>query len=138
MKNIIGLLFILMTSFSCSKSDIEANHETSILGKWELISPQNEDTFLGVIKEQYFDFSKANLGIRGIRLDGKWGSFLSSWDRNATIKHDYSLSKDNKTLTINYENGEILDFDVLTLNKNSLIISAKYHNFGTFNFTRSK
>lgn len=138
MKNLTGLLFILIALFSCSKSDIESNPEKSILGKWKLKSPINENIYLGDIKEQYFEFDNTNLGIRGIRLDYKWGSAISSWDRNATIKHHYSLSEDKKILSITYESGEILDFDVLELNKSSLIISANYFNFDTLNFTKSK
>lgn len=138
MKNLIGSLLILMTLFSCSKSDTEYNPEAPILGKWKLSSPINNNPELQDVKEQFFVFDTDKIGIRGIRLNGKFGGSLASWDRNATIKHDYSLSNNNKILNINYEDGEIVDFDVLKLSKDSLIIEFKNYNIGSLHFSRSK
>ena len=137
MKNLISILFVLFTLFSCSKSDNEITPEKLILGKWELF-PTPTNHLLGDVKEMSFSFDTANVGIRGIRLNGKWGGFLAHRDRNGTVKHEYSLSEDNKILSINYEDGEIVTFDVLLLNQVSLIIKHKYKDFGNLHFIRKQ
>lgn len=131
MKNPISILFVLFTLFSCSKSDNEITPEKLILGKWELSSAIPWNPYLREIKERSFSFDTANVGIRGIRLNGKWGGLLAHWDQNGTVKHEYSLSKNNKILSINYEDGEIVTFDVIELNEVSLII--KQHNYNSSN-----
>jgi hypothetical protein len=142
MKNIIGSILILITLFSCSKSEIEEvdfNPEEPILGKWELISPAHDDTFIGEIKERSFNFGSNSVGIRGIELLGRYGSALVGWDRNATIQSDYTLTNDGKTLSINYEDVLLYHFDIMKLNKSSLKIKSKNSTYiSTLEFKRVK
>ncbi|MCA5004781.1 hypothetical protein [Sphingobacterium bovistauri] len=137
MKKLFGLLLILMTIFSCSKSEIDFNPEEPIFGKWEL-KTSIDNSFLGDIKEYSFVFDTANLGIRGIRLNGKWGGAIAGWNGNATTNHDYSLSDDKKKIYIHYE-GELLDFDIIKLDKTSLIIISNNRSYNdTLEFKRVK
>jgi len=142
MKKLFGLLLILMTIFSCSKSEIEEvdfNPEEPILGKWELISPANDDTFIGEINERSFNFGKDSVGIRGIELLGRWGGAIVAWDRNATKQSDYTMSEDEETLSINYEDVKLFHFDILKLNKSSLKIKSKNSTYiSTLEFKRVK
>ncbi|WP_160069615.1 hypothetical protein [Sphingobacterium bovisgrunnientis] len=139
MKNLIGTILILITIFSCSKSDIDFNPEDPILGKWELISPANDDTFIGEIKERSFNFGKDSVGIRGIEFSGRWGGAIAAWDRNATIQSEYTLSEDEETLSINYEDVKLFHFDILKLNKRSLKIKSKNSTYiSTLEFKRVK
>lgn len=142
MKNRIGSILILITLFSCSKSEIEEvdfNPEETILGKWELITPDYKDPLIGEIKEQSFNFGKDSVGIRGIELLGRWGGAIVAWDRNATIQSDYTLSNDGETLSINYEDVLLYHFDILKLNKTSLKIKSKNISYvSTLEFKRVK
>lgn len=139
MKKLIGLPLILITLFSCSKSEIDFNPEETILGKWELITPDYKDPLIGEIKERSFNFVKDSVGIRGIELLGRWGGAIVAWDRNATIQSEYTLSEDEETLSINYEDAKLFHFDILKLNKRSLKIKSKNSTYiSTLEFKRMK
>jgi len=139
MKKLFGLLLILMTIFSCSKSEIDFNPEEPILGKWELITPDYKDPLIGEIKERSFNFGKDSVGIRGIELLGRWGGAIMAWDKNATIQSDYTLSNDGKTLSINYEDVLLYHFDIIKLDKSSLKIKSKNSTYvSTLEFKRVK
>lgn len=138
MKYLTGSILILILLFSCSKDEIEFDPEAPIIGKWELTTELNNEFVYRGVKEHFFNFDSDTLGIRGIRLNGKFGILIAAWDGNVTSFHDYSLSDDSKVLSINYEDDEVLNYDVLELNKNSLRIKRKNYDLSILEFRRIK
>ena len=135
MKNLIYSVFIFITLLSCSKSDINIDTKSQLLGKWKLNVPSDVID----LKKKTFNFGKSELGITGMRLDGKWGNLISRWDEKAEIKYDYYLSDDNKILNIKYEDDQLLRYDIIELNKNKLIIKLRINKpFDPIDFSKIK
>ena len=122
MKKLIYSIFIIVVLGSCSKNENHIDSKSQILGEWDLIYAAP----ILHLKKKSFNFGKSELAITGIRLDTKWGGAITAWDNEATVKFKYSLSEDNKTLTIIYEGNAILDFDILKLDETTLMIQSRF------------
>lgn len=122
MKKLIYSFLVIVILVSCSKNENHIDSKSQILGEWDLIYAAP----ILHLKKKSFNFGKSELAITGIRLDTKWGGAITAWDDEATVKFKYSLSDDNKILTIIYEDNAILDFDILELDEKTLMIQSRF------------
>lgn len=122
MKKLIYSFLIIVALVSCSKNENHIDSKSQILGEWDLMYAAP----ILLLKKKSFNSGKSDLAITGIRLDGKWGQSIAGWDDEATVEFKYSLTDQNRTLTIIYEDDVILDFDILKLDEKTLMIQSRF------------
>lgn len=151
MKHIISLLFIIITLFSCSKSDTNPDNNASIKGKWDLDytikyeGVNNAPTTIPDAEEITFEFGSKEVTISGFKTSGKWGDGVFGDREPEEVKKEpfkeirgYWVSDDSKKMTIKSEYNISEPYDILELTKTKLVLKTTFGRKVDLFFVKSK